>query len=365
MSLTGSAFWVGSIGFANGIPLLLMSPMTGILADRARKQTILAIAMVMAFASSVGLALLIASGRTLAWQVVLTSFLVGSAFSLFAPARSAMLARLVPAEILLNASIVQYSSTRIVAFLGPALAGAILGAFGVVPALVSQSVLFIVAAAIYSTTPVVESDPAREMRTSSPYRGLKDGAKYVGARPVLRDMVLLGLVVVPFGMTYGNLLPVLARNVLGVGAPTLGLMVGVVYLGTALVGFWLVGIETPIRTGPALLGSAFASGLGLVLLAFTRDTVLALSLLLLLGIVNGIFLSLTTALFQVIPEQHYRGRMMALWGMVWGLAPFANLAGGAAAENWGVRPVLVFDGLLCAAVAARMFVVNSDLRKME
>ena len=156
-------------------------------------------------------------------------------------------------------------------------------------------------------------------------------------------------------------MPVFARDVLHVGPAGLGLLVGTGFLGTALIGFALTVIGRS-RSGYALLLSALMSGLGLVLLAFCQNAVLAVGLLLLLGLINGVFLSFTTILVQLIPPEVSRGRLLGIWGAVWGMVPFGALVTGAIADFFGVRAALITGGLICAVWSAWLLLSGRHLR---
>ena len=166
---------------------------------------------------------------------------------------------------------------------------------------------------------------------------------------------------VPIGMSYQKLMPVFARDALGAGASTLGLMVGVSSLGAALIGFAIAAVEDGFRKGRVLLLSSTMFGCVLVIFAFSRQILLALLLLLVLGLLAGVYLTLNTVVFQSRPPDMLRGRVMSVWGMVWGLTPFATLAVGAVAERWGVTTALVMSGAAWVMFCTGMALVRSSL----
>lgn len=127
LELTGSPMWVALVAFAAGVPMLVWSPVTGILADRLDRRRVMGAAMLLASGAVGVVALMVQFERVLPWHLVGLAFLLGSSFSLFAPARSALLASLVPGHLVVNATVFQYSSSRVISFVGPVLAGALVG----------------------------------------------------------------------------------------------------------------------------------------------------------------------------------------------------------------------------------------------
>lgn len=360
---TNSAFSVGLLAFAAGLPLLIWSPIAGILADRVKRQWIVAMALVLVAISCAGLALLTTLGRVLPWHIIVTSFLAGSAYALYSPARQALLPNLVPAGTVLNASTVDFSSTRLMSFFGPAIAGWLVDLVGVSTALMVQVVLFIPAILIFlQIGTALGSSTSGDNKGGSMLQGFREVTAYLRRDKPLMGLMLLGLVMVPVGMTYQKLMPVFVRDALRASASTLGLMVGISYLSHSAVGFALATIEDTFDRGRALLLSSVLFGGGLVVFAFSRQVLLALLLLFLLGIVAGVYLTLSNVLFQVRPPDPLRGRVVSAWGMVWGLLPFTSLAAGAFAERWGVTNAIVASGAVCVVFCIGMTSIGSQLR---
>ena len=123
LALTGSAFQVGLVAFSYGFPLLVISPFSGLVADRVKRQWLVQLSLGAAVLASAILATLAANGGTTALQVLLTSFALGSCFAFYAPARMALLPNLVPDDMVFNATTLSYSGTRLMGFFGPVLAG--------------------------------------------------------------------------------------------------------------------------------------------------------------------------------------------------------------------------------------------------
>ena len=363
LQLTNSAFWVGLVAFASGIPLLIFSPFTGMLADQRERHHIVAIGLAGSALAMLWLAWLSAAGRVQPLHIVLTAFLIGSGFTFYSPARLAMLPNLVPGAMLRSASTLEYSSTRLVGFFGPVLAGFLVERAGIPIGLLSGVVLILLSAAVF-----MRIDGGRPARDGAPAKHailipLREALSYMRTDRPLWSLILLGLVMVPIGMVHQKMLPVFAQDVLGAGASTLGLMVGLFGLGAALAGIVLAGIG-PLRQGRVLLGAALSIGLGVIVFAFTRNTSLALTLAFLLGVIDGVFLTLSNVIFQTRAPDSMRGRVLGAWGVVWGILPFTALLAGLLTDKIGVVYVIAGSGALCLLFTIGMTIASPHLREL-
>lgn len=363
LEVTDSVFWVGAVAFAYGLPLLVLSPLAGWLADRCERRWVVMLSLALAALASGGLAWVTGRGAVTSTHILISSFLIGSAFSLHAPARLALLPSLVPTEMILNVSSLTYSSIRFVGLLGPVLAGALLDWTGIFASLVVQTLLFALASLVYFRTGSFQHEPVSttSRQRAGVWREL--WAFLRGDKPLLA-LTLLSLVFVPVGMLYLKLLPVFVRDILREGPAMLGLLTGVSHLGSAISGLAVVGAGDSYRKGDAILTASTAFGLGLVVLAFMRHTALSLGLIFTVGLMSGVFLTLSNALLLAQPPDHLRGRMMSMWNMVWGVLPVTSLLAGAAAEQWGVPAIFAVTGLAVALTCILMYAQRSRLRAL-
>lgn len=362
---TDSAFWVGAVAFAYGLPLFFLSPFAGLLADRLRRQWLVAAALALAALASIALSALTAAGAVQRWHLLLTSFTLGGCFALYAPARLALLPNLVPDSVLLNASTLEYSTTRLMGFVGPVLAGLLMDWTGIPITLLVQMALFVGAGLIFMRTGLDVGKPAAGASVSSNVlHGLRDVLIYLREDPPLFALMALGVAIVPVGMTYSKLMQVFVRDVLGAGPTLLGLVLGLSGLGSAISGFILAAIGNVPSRGYAALLSATAFGVGLVFFSFTRQAWAALAVMFTVGLVAGVYLTLSNVIFQSEAPDAIRGRVMSVWGMVWGLIPFTSLAAGAAAEQWSVSGVIALSGAMCVVTSLALLGSRSKLLQL-
>ena len=362
LALTGSALQVGLVAFCYGLPLLALAPFSGLAADRVKRQWQVQASLVGATVASALLALLAASGGATALPILATSFVLGACFAFYAPARMALLPNLVPDDMVFNATTLSYSGTRLMGFFGPVLAGALLDAASFAVTLAAQTALFATGAGIYLRATYALPSPKRNKGADSRLLGGYGAAlKYLRGQRALFALTLLALVFVPFGMPYQKLMPIFVEEVLREGPALLGLLVGSASLGSAVSGFAVALIGDVYPKGRAVLVFSCFFGLGLMLFSLTTDSLLAWLLIFVIGIFSGIFLTLINALLLMLLPDELRGRMMSLWGMVWGLIPLTTLLGGAIAEHHGISIVLAAAGFCVAATCIFMLATRSPL----
>lgn len=362
LETTDSALWLGAVSFAYGLPLLLFSPLAGFLADRWRRQNVVIAGQIVAALATGVLAILALTDQVTPPAVVAVSFVLGCMFALFSPARMALLPNLVPLRQLENAAAMEYSSTRLLGFLGPILAGFLLSSLGFGSVLVVQMALFLAAAVIFLFTGVNVGRPEK-----IPHQGLAGGLGETWAllrahRSVL-GVLLLGLFVVTFGMTYVRLVQVFVRDILSAGPAFLGLALGLAGLGSAASGLVITMMGRTKRRGLAVVLSAVGFGLALILLSFMRDERWVLVVMLAVGISSGVYLTLSNVIIQTEAPDRIRGRVFSLWGMIWGLVPMMVLIASAFAEQLNVAVVIGACGLIC--VVSSIALVTSRSKVLE
>ncbi|MCY4073779.1 MAG: MFS transporter [Chloroflexi bacterium] len=362
LEVTGSPFQVGLVAFAYGLPLLVVAPFSGLLADRVKRQWVVQAAMAVAVLTSAALALLVKSGATEPIAFLLASCMLGGTFAFYAPARMALLPNLVPDAMVFNATTLSYSGTRLMGFFGPVLAGYLLQYTDIFVTFCVQTVLFALGASLYLKGTYFLPRPKRKTGTKGNIlQGFSEISAYFRHNRALLALLVLSLVFVPIGMPYQKLMPIFVAQALNEGPAILGLLVGSASLGSALSGFAVVIVGDVYPKGKAILVFSSFFGLGMVVFAFIRQPLFALGCIFLVGVASGLFLTLINALLLTQLPDELRGRMMSLWGMVWGLIPLTTLVAGTVAEFWNISVVLAFAGACVTATCITLWARRSPL----
>lgn len=330
---------------ANNAPSLVLSPFAGALADRVPMRNILvaaaALMALFAGATAIGVA-----ANALTWlHVALIGALQGSVMVFITPTRRAIIPGLVDERRLLNATGLHTMSQNANRMLMPLAAGALFARAGPEWAYLLIVALYAVALALLFLTPSRRAVAARKRRRSgSPWEGFR----YARQTPVIRSLLLVGLVITVFGQPFQHLLP-LAQDFLDIGADGVGLLFTFFGLGSLIGSTTAASLGDFQRKGLLLVG--FFTLFGLSVAAFAASSWLWLSLLLMLPIGvghSGRTVAHLTAL-QAHSEDEMRGRVQALNAMMGGLIPLAALGLTGLAEVFGGRAALGAAGGVIAA----------------
>jgi MFS family permease len=355
VGLTTSGFALGLLNFTSSMPMLALTLIGGVIADRMDKRKILIVTQAILMALALVMAALIATHTLRLWHIYLLSFFNGVANAYDMPANQALTPELVrrdeiPQAIALNQAI--FNGSRIV---GPALAGVLIGWVGLASAFLANGLSFL---AVIGSLMAIHSRPLPEKRTdsASPLQSMREGFAYVKERP--RLIVLMGLLALTSFLIFPNLailLPLYAKVALRVDAKALGLLMGSSGVG-ALIGSLLL---LNVRKEERLL--RIGLGIGSVTLALA---ILSLSHNLYLSCLGTFFNSLglsnlmglaSTIIQEVVPNQ-LRGRVMSLNSLTFvGIMPFASLFITGFADLIGLRNEMLVCAILYGAIGFSLF----------
>ena len=250
--LTGSALLLGTVAFASQIPVFLLAPIGGALADRFdRRKILIATQSAMMFLTFI-LAWVTLSHRVKIWQVVTLAALTGVVNAIDLPARQAFVVDMVSRADLVNAIALNSSMFNGARIVGPALAGIVVAAIGEGWCFFANGVSFL---AVIAGLAMMKIDRPRMAIEGSPLENIIEGFKFVAqSGPVRALMLLLGLVSFT-AMPYAVLMPLFADKILHGGAQALGLLMGCSGVG-ALGGALTLAMRKTLK-GLSALGSGF------------------------------------------------------------------------------------------------------------
>ena len=348
--LTGENAGVGLVGAGNGIAWLIVGPVAGALADRLPKRRLLVLAQTVIALSFLALAILIVSGKIAIIWLVLTSFLLGSAFAFTGPTRRAYIGDLVPSRLVGNGVALLQSALSLPMMIGPAIAAGLL-AIAVVGAGGTYFVMFGLLTLTILSLGLMPSGAPRDVRRRGIYREIVMSVKYAASQPRLRLLLVSLLLISIAGQPYQVLLPGLLENTLGRDATQIGLLQGVAGAGSLVVGLAVAGFVGTAWSGRVMYSMGVLFGLGIVLLGLTPSVVVAFPFMFMIGAGVAAFQAVNTAEVLVQSEPEYHGRLTALTFFPFGVSTLAGLLFGNLADANGERIVLLGMGLAVAVIA--------------
>ncbi len=351
--LTHSAFALGLVSFARAVPMMVVTPMGGVVADRVPRLRLLKVTQVTALCLALILALLTSAGMITVWQIALLSLLAGAVNAFDQPTRQALLPDLVRREDLTNAIALNSAAWQGAAMFGPALAGLTTGWIGIAGAFYANAASFLaVVAALFLMRGVPErSADAHEQRGL--FDDLARGLRYVRSTRLVWTLLVLSAVTSVFGRSYVQLLPAFASAVLHVGPRELGLMMSAPGAGTLAGAAALGALGDVRRKGPTLIGGMALFSLTLILFTLSRSLPLVLTLLFLTGVTSIVFSTMLSSMVQLTVPGHMRGRVMSLLTVTFqGFGPVGALLTGSLADVVGTPRAIALAAALMAVAAA-------------
>ncbi|MCM8771251.1 MAG: MFS transporter [Candidatus Omnitrophica bacterium] len=358
--LSHSAFLLGLVGFTSQIPTFFFSPVAGVLADHLERRKILittqTLAMLQAFLLA-GLAL--TSRISVGWIVILSIFLgIINAFD--APVRQAFVMDMIEKKADLgNAIALNSSMFNAARLLGPSLAGIIIAAFGEGICFLLNGVSFL--AVILALLLMQTKQKKSPFETSHMLKRLKEGLVYAfGFKPIRYTLFLVTFFSL-IGMSYVVVMPVVAKEILGGNAKTLGFLMGAAGLGALIGTIYLAAQKTSQGLEIIIPFSAIIFGVSLIIFSFSHILWLSLLLMLCVGFGMMVQMAASNTVIQTITDDDKRGRVMSLFTMAFmGMGPFGSLLAGGLTEKIGAAHTLIINGSLCV-VAALLFSTRMGL----
>jgi len=342
--LTGSALLLGTVAFAGQIPVFLLAPLGGTIADRHSRRNVLVITQSCQMVIALALAALTLTHVITVWEIMLLATFGGVVNAFDIPARQAFVVDMVSRQDLVNAIALNSSMFNGARVIGPAAAGIVVAAIGEGWCFFANGISFI---AVIVCLLIMTIDRPRASIRGSPLQNVMEGFKFVGGTgPIRALMLLLGLVSFT-AMPYAVLMPLFADKLLHGGPKALGILMGCSGAG-ALCGAVTLAMRKSIKGLGRWVAVACSSfGVALILFSFSRTLWLSAVLLVPVGFFVMIQMASSNTLIQSMVPDHLRGRVMAVYSMMFmGMAPFGALSAGSIAHNIGAPWTVAIGGII-------------------
>jgi predicted MFS family arabinose efflux permease len=360
-TLTNSPFYLGLDAFLGELPILLLTLLGGVVADRRDRRSVLLVSQCVQMSTAFALAALVYWDTVKVWHILALSCITGTAQAFGGPAYQSLLPNLVRRDDMPNAIALNSTQFNLARVIGPLLAGVALATLGSAAcfALNGVSFLFVIASLLMLHIRHVFVTP-----TQSIAREMRLGLSFVWHDPVILTMTFLALCTTLLASPVLTLLPVIARDVFGLGPDGYSRLMAFSGAGAvigALIVAWLGRFP---GMGRVVLVVQIA--LGLVLAAFASSRLLHLSYVLIFFGSIGLMMSfsLLTSLVQLAAPNQMRGRVVSIYMMAFrGGMPLGSLAAGYVAGLTSAPATLLATGLLLSFVAAAFLARAKTVRQ--
>ncbi|WP_156839147.1 MFS transporter [Novosphingobium aquimarinum] len=342
MSIPAASFQLGLLGFAQFVPLMLLTPIAGVVADRFDRRYVAAMAMVLDVAVAAALGFVtVAEWRSL--PVLFGLAAAHGAVRVFVgPAMSAIAPNIVPAALIPRAIALNSIAFQSGAVVGPAAAGFLFASQRSLPYWVSVSLMAVAIVAILAIRSLPPPPP--EARRTHPLRQIVGGFQFVWNERFLLGCISLDLFAVLLGGATA-LLPVFARDILHVGPEGLGQMRAAPAVGAALVAVLLSWRPLEREVGWKMLLAVIGYGAMTLAFGLSRNFLLSLGFLALLGAADMVSVFIRSSLVQLNTPDDVRGRVSAISGLAISASnELGELQSGFAAALLGATGAVVFGG---------------------
>ncbi|NNC66094.1 MAG: MFS transporter [Gammaproteobacteria bacterium] len=357
--LTASEAWLGLLALAELLPVVLLGPIFGVWADRLDRKTVAYITNGINIVLSILLCALTALAVIDIYTLWIITALLGCVSSAFQPVRLSLIPSLVPRDLLSEAVAAQSIIFNISRFLGPAIAGVTIAAFGLWAAFAINAVSYFAMIAALLLVELRRRATTRERRHF--LTEFKEGVAYTYTHPEISWQLLVVAISALTGRAVIVMLPAFAGGIFAGGSAVLATLTSVAGGGAVIAGVVL----TRLSAGPGLkfatVYGTIVTGLLMVVLGWTDSFYAGIVVLAALGFCLTLVGIGSQTLIQTAVAEDMRARVLSLWAAVAFSAPaLGGLLIGVAAQTWGLGMTTAVAGILCVIPSAAMRLRMTD-----
>jgi MFS family permease len=352
--------YVGLIGASRAIPVLLLSPIAGVIADRYPRRRVLLITNVIIALLALVLALVMARNDASLGVLMAISTLQAGTQAFDSPARQSWIPLMVGREYVGNAIGLNSFAFNSPSIVGPPIAGILIASTGVATcAFINAAATLAVVAALLLMKPVGVIEGRRE-----PFvRQILDGVRFLAGDPVLRWVVLSLVVTSLFVRPYTFLMPAYAAHIVHTDARGLGILLAASGLG-AIGGAFVTAMIRGDRRSAIWFWSCATMSLLFAVLGTIDNVPLALPVLVVLGSASLTYIGTANFLLQTLAPDDMRGRAISVYSMILlGLVPAGSLLLGSIASIFDLHVSMIGGGAISLVCALWFYLANPRLRE--
>ncbi|MCL4487159.1 MAG: MFS transporter [Chloroflexi bacterium] len=353
LQLTNSGTELGLVAALQYLPILILSPFAGVLADRFSKRRLLLVTQSAFGVIAVMLGLLVATGLVQIWMVYVFAVCYGLINTLDNPTRQSFVVEMVGERELKNAVTLYSSLVNLSRVIGPSIAGILIATVGLAPCFILNGLSY---AAVVIMLLVMN---VHELRTPPPAPRMKGqvraGFNYVRSTPVLRNVLLMLAIIGTLTFEFQVSLPLIAQFTFNSGAQGYAALSAAMGIGAVAGGLITAGQKN--MSSHLLILAAFLFGLATLIAAIMPNLVLAILGMVIVGVFSIYFTALGNSILQIESAPQMRGRVMALWAVAFlGSTTIGGPIVGLVGETIGPRWGLGIGGIAAIAAALLGFV---------
>ena len=361
--LTGSAALLGFVSAGMAIPMLFLAPFGGVIADRVERKRLIQGGQVIVamFALVIGAAIF--TDRIEWYHLLIVSILQGTVWTFMMPARQAIIPQIVGPERIGNAMALNAAGMSAMTLLAPAVAGGLYALAGPANVYFIISGLSLLSVALTTLVPK-PTRSAPDSRKRDMFRDIGAGLVYIKGNSMVLVLLIMGLATTLLASPFRMLLPVFVVDIYNRGPDSMGLLVAIMG-GGSLVGSLAIAALGDWRRGMLLIIGSFVSGIALLLIASFPFYYAAEVIMVLVGLGDAGRRTINMGLIMEVVEDQYRGRVMSVFMMNFGLMPLGVLPAGMIADALGGQTAIAILGGLLIIVTLAVLLTQKGLRSFQ
>lgn len=363
--LTGSGALLGAVLGVRAIPMLLLAPISGIVAERFDRRRMLAASQMLQCVISLLLALALALHAVRVWHLFAFTVLAGVGTVFDRTLRSALVFNVVPRAEVANAVALNSIAFSVMRAIGPGIAGLLIAWIGPAWNFAIQALLYVGVAANALMIRAMHETQQRATHGSA-WHDIKEGLRFVSTDPVARMMIVLGfvppLLLIP---SFSALMPVFAVDVFRTGPEGLGLLLSAVGVGGVIGGIasaWLAQFD---RAGAVQTFALFLLAASLTCFALSPTIPIAVAFLVVTGMAEMMHATVNVTTLQMSAPSEMRGRVASLLPVFPAVISIGSLTSGIGADLIGARGIVVVLALVTIGIVIAAWTYSSALRQLR
>ena len=367
--LTNSSFQLGLVRGVQALPILLLAPIAGSTADRYSRKSQVMVALVVDALMYGLLAVLIFARSIEPWHVYVTAVFMASVWTFQQPSRASMVSDSVPPKSLTNAIGLNAMMFNVARITGPAVAGLIIAGWNTGGAYAVQSVLYVLSTIwtikLRAETRSSGGAHGHGARGEGFFQSIVSGWKFSWQNHEVRTGLLVVAYASLFIIPFNTLLPVFARDVLGVGAKGQGLLLTSMGVGALASSVLIASLGDRLPRGILMIAGVGVYGLLVVLFALSTWFPLSMALMAIMGLCHVASHALVQTVIQAYSPREFRGRTMALFHQTHVILLAGGMIIGALASAIGAQAATALMSFIGALCLLGLYVLSPQARKIR
>ena len=364
LEITNSPLWVGLVAGLMGMGHVGFGLIGGVVVDRWDKRKVLIAVQSLSGLVAMAVALLIFTDRLELWHLAVSAVLQGVLMAVRLPSGNSMVYLMVGRKVILNALASQHIALNLSRIVGSVVAGTSIESLGV-----QYAYLFMAFSAwLGGLMVVMVRGDYRSLGTVEPFwRSAVEGLRYAWSSAPIRSLLLMSVLMEMFGFSFLVMLPVMARDVLGVGATGLGYLSAANAVGATVSTVIVAGLGDFKNKQALLLFTAMGAGLSILLFALSPWFAVSLALSVMVGATLMSYDAAMGTMLQLLTTDAVRGRVLGLYGLTFGFTPLGGFIQGVVASVYSAPLAVGMGGAVIVGyvIGMRRFLARRIREALE